>query len=319
MKSTAHGGGNRRRVARRSHRRRGRGARLLDRARTARASCRRSAGPWWSTAPSGPPAASVPGLVAALLRTDGFGLGARGRRCRARLRRSARFRIIRDVFLEQLPAGAADRWSCRWSRCSRRRAGVRGLARVARRRRAARVADATRDRGRAGRRRWRRSGRAAPRLQAGAGRAGRGPPRAAAARQGAPNVDPDHGRHAARRSPGRLRLTRGAKTPTHRRAGGRRRALRARLLAGVVDAPVGRDDPDRALPVVARRGAQGGHRCRTASTRSPRRSSAGGYRTVGFAEQRQRLADLQLPAGLRRVPLPRAGPVLLAPTSRPPS
>ena len=126
--------------------------------------------------------------------------------------------------------------------------------------------------------------------------------RAAAA--GKPNIILDRRRHAARRC-------RPHGAPSRRRSGfaqlarGRRR-LRPHLLAGVVDAPVDRHDPHVAVPVGAR------HRCtRWTSCPNdvdhPRRGAEGAGLLDGrLHHQHQRRADLQLPAGLRRVPLPRA-------------
>ena len=202
-------------------------------------------------------------------------------RARARERRSARsgsssarFRIIRDVFLEQAAARAAadggaagraardGRAGVRWSGAALRGAdGRRGLA----------------DAARCGGRRW--SSSLAALWAASAAVLAPAPPAPvaatrAAAPAGAPNVilimvDTLRADHLSA-----LRLRARPSTPHIDALAARRRPLRARLLAGVVDAAVGRDDPDRPLPVVARRGAQGRRAAR------PRRHARRGARSA---------------------------------------
>ncbi len=90
-----------------------------------------------------------------------------------------------------------------------------------------------------------------------------------------------------------------------RRACRRRHAFRAYLLASVVDAAVGRDDPHLALSVVAPGDPQVRHPAQR--RRHPARGDAGvGLPHHRLRQQHQRRAALQLPAGLRRVRLPRA-------------
>ena len=85
----------------------------------------------------------------------------------------------------------------------------------------------------------------------------------------------------------------------------RRHAFRAYLLAGVLDASLGRDDSHLALSVVASGGAQVRHPAQR--RRHPARGVAGvGLPHHRLRRQHQRRAALQLPAGLRRVRLPRA-------------
>src|SRR5439155_837105 len=82
-------------------------------------------------------------------------------------------------------------------------------------------------------------------------------------------------------------------------------ALGAVLLWRVVEAALGGDHPDRPLPLLARRGPQGRPPAR------PRRHAGRGARARRLPHgrlrrQRERLAGVQLPAGVRRVPLPGA-------------
>src|SRR5205823_3847397 len=71
------------------------------------------------------------------------------------------------------------------------------------------------------------------------------------------------------------------------------------------DAALGGDHPDRSLPVLARRGPQGGPPARAGRHAG---GKAPGHRLPHgrLRRQREHLPGLQLPAGLRRVPLPRA-------------
>ena len=114
----------------------------------------------------------------------------------------------------------------------------------------------------------------------------RGRPVLAARRLRPPDPGPHHlrvDRHAARRSPARLRVRQGADAG-HRRAGRRRRPLRARVCARPTDAAVARVDPVRAPAVPDRRARQ--RRLRGREGRPP---AAGDAARPRLRDRRRRL------------------------------
>jgi hypothetical protein len=128
----------------------------------------------------------------------------------------------------------------------------------------------------------------------------------AAPERPARHLDPR--RYAPRRPPLVLRRE-DEQDAGHRRTRGGRDAVRARVLPGLVDAPVGRDHFQLALSVLAPRHSQVGRA--PGRGRDARRGDAGGGLFHGrVREQHQRRATLRIPAGLRPVHVPRAGVLL---------